>query len=95
MKKVLMIIGGIVVGCVILAAIILGVTYITSKKLVCKSSQGDITLMYDKDNIKGYTANKITYDLEGQQEIAKQIGIEEYLEQFKKWFSNNTDGTCK
>lgn len=83
------------VAIVVIALVIIGITYFTSDKLVCKSDEGNITIMYNDKKIKGYTANGITYDLEGQQKIAEQIGVDEYLSQFKDWFSNNTTGTCK
>ena len=57
MKKILMVIGGIVVGIVVLGVVIFGVTSLTSKKLVCKSSEGNITIMYNDKIITGYTAN--------------------------------------
>lgn len=95
MKNVLMVIGGIVVGIILLFLVIFGFVSLTSKKLVCKSDEGNITIMYNKDNITGYTAKNITYDLEGQKNIAKQIGVTEYLDEFTKWFETNTTGTCK
>lgn len=95
MKNVLMIIGGIVVGIIILVLVIFSFVSMTSKKLVCKSNEGNITIMYNKDSITGYTAKNITYDLDGQKSIAKQIGITEYLKEFTKWFETNTTGTCK
>ena len=95
MKKVLMIIGGIVVGIIVLGIIIFSIVSLTSKKLVCKSSEGNITLMYTDDKITGYTARNITYDLDQGQETAQKLGIEEYLNQFSAWFSQNTTGTCE
>ena len=62
------------------------------EKLVCKSKEGNITIMYNDNTITGYTAVGITYDLDGQKEIAKQIGVEEYI---KAWFSENMTGTCE
>ena len=49
MKKILMVIGGIVVGIVVLGVVIFGVTSLTSKKLVCKSNEGNITKIADKE----------------------------------------------
>lgn len=95
MKKVLMIVGGIVIGFVILFVVIFFAISASSKKLVCKSNEGNITIMYNKKEITGYTANGISYDLDGQKEYAKTIGINEYIEEFSEWFSNNTTGSCK
>lgn len=90
---VLAVIGVIVVG--------LGVVFLTmvfnfkdSKKLVCVSNEDNITIMYNDSEIIGYVANGISYDLDGQQEYAKNIGIEKYLIEFSDWFKNNTTGTC-
>lgn len=95
MKKVLTIIGGIVLFIIIFCVIIFEIISMTSEKLVCKSNEGNITIMYNSDTITGYKSVNITYDLDGQKEIAKQIGIEEYIKEFKEWFSSNTTGSCK
>jgi len=95
MKKILMIVGGITLGIIALVVVIFMVMSINSKKLVCKSNKGNITLMYNDKTIKGYVANGITYNLDEQKLIAEQIGVENYIEEFSSWFSNNTDGTCK
>lgn len=66
MKKILMIIGGFVVGIIILGIIVFSVISATSKKMVCKSDKGNITIMYNNKTITGYTANGISYDYDGQ-----------------------------
>ena len=88
------IIGGLFLGLVIVVAIILIVTSLTSKKLVCKSNEGNITIMYNDKTITGYTTKGITYDMDGQKQIAEQIGIESYITQFESWFKTNTTGSC-
>lgn len=95
MKKVLMVIGGIVVALVVIIVIIFIFTSMTSEKLVCKSEEGNITIMYNDKTITGYTANGISYDLDGQKEYAEQIGIDAYIEEFSQYFSNNTTGSCE
>ena len=95
MKKVLMIIGGIVVGITLLLLIIFGVVSYTSKKLKCTSNEANITLMYNDKTITGYTAKNISYDLDNQKIVAEQLGIEEYLDQFEEWFRTNTTGSCQ
>lgn len=94
MKKTLMIIGGIVVGLVVLGVIIFFVISVSSKKLVCKSDKGNITIMYNDKTLTGYTAKGISYDLDTQKSYAEKIGIEAYLEEFSTLFSNNTTGSC-
>ena len=95
MKKVLMIIGGIVVGIIVLGVVIFFITYFSSKKLVCKSKEGNITIMYNKKTITGYTTKNITYDLDGQKSYAEKIGVESYLQEFETFWATNTDGSCK
>lgn len=95
MKKALMVIGGFVVGIIILFASVFFITSITSEKLVCKSNQGSITIMYNDKTIKGYTAKGLAYDLDGQKKIAEEIGIDTYISQFNEWFTSSTNGTCK
>jgi len=95
MKKVLMIIGGIVVGFAVLFGIIFAITSLTSKKLVCESSEGKITIMYNDKTLTGYTANKVSYDFDGQKEYAEQIGVKAYIEEFSELFSSKSTGSCK
>ncbi len=70
------------------------IAYKNSDQLVCTSSQGNITLIYNEYTIMGYKATNFTYDLDEQQDIAEEIGVGEYLEEFKAWFQDAMDGTC-
>lgn len=94
MKKTLMIIGCFFVGIIILVIIVFSVISATSKKMVCKSDEGNITIMYNDKTLTGYTTNGISYDYDGQKEYANQVGVDAYLTEFATWFSNNTTGTC-
>lgn len=94
MKKFLMIIGGIFLFLVILFIILFLIISATSKKLVCKSNEGNITIMYNDKTISGYTANGLSYDLDGQKKYAEEIGIDAYIEEFSTMFSNKTAGSC-
>ena len=94
MKKILMVIGVVVVGLVVLGTVIFIFVYATSKKMVCKSDEGNITLMYNDKTITGYTSEDLSYDLDEQKEYAEQIGVEDYLDEFKNWFESNTTGSC-
>ena len=94
MKKVLMIIGGIVVGIVAFGIVLFAIVSLTSKKMVCKSKEGNITIMYNKKTLTGYTAKNISYDLSGQKQYAEKIGVDAYLTEFNTWFENNTSGSC-
>lgn len=95
MKKVLMIIGGIVLGAVVLGCAIFALVSMTSSKMKCKSSVGNITIMYNDEKITGYTASGMTYDMDAQNEVVERLGIEKYLNEFSDWFDEHTDGTCK
>lgn len=94
MKKVLMIIGGIVVGFVVLFVVIFAIASMGSNKLVCKSNEGNITIMYNDETITGYTANGVSYDLDEQKAYAEEIGVEAYIEVFSAWFKAKTTGSC-
>ena len=76
MKKVLMVIGGIVVALVVLIGAAFLYVSLTSEKLVCESDHGKITIMCNDKTIKGYTASSYSYDLDRQREYAEQIGID-------------------
>lgn len=94
MKKVLTIVGGLVVGLVVLGLAIFFFVSGTSKKLACKSSSGTITIMYNDEKLTGYTANGYTFDQDGQNDIVKQIGIDAYIQEFEAWMASEPDGSC-
>lgn len=81
---------------IIVGVFIFFIVYVSSnsKKLVCKSNEGNITILYNDETITGYTANGMTYDLDTQKQYAEQVGIDVYLDEFSNWFSTNTTGTC-
>ena len=92
--KILAVIGGIVVGIIVLSVVIISIVSTTSNKLVCKSNEGNITIMYNDNEITGYTSNGIGYDFDQQKSYAKQVGIQSYIDEFNTWFENNTTGSC-
>lgn len=94
MKKVFIAIGCLIAGSIVLGVLIFVIISAKSNKMVCKSNEGNITIMYNDKTITGYTAKNISYDLDGQKEIANQIGVEAYLTQFENWFITNTTGSC-
>lgn len=93
-KKILIIIGAIVAGIIVLAVLIIVIVSATSKHMKCTSSVGDIDIMYNDTQVTGYAGNGISYDLDYQQAYSKQVGIENYLNEFEGWFQENTSGTC-
>ena len=95
MKKLLMIIGGVVVVAIIAGVAIFLFVSKTSSQLVCKSAEGNVTIMYNDTDLTGYTSgNGLSYDLEGQREVARALGIPGYLDAFESWFLENTTGSC-
>lgn len=94
LKKILIGLVIFVVVVIALVALIFGLVSANSNKLVCKSNEGNITIMYNDKEITGYTTKGMSYDLDGQKEYANQIGIEKYLDEFMVWFSTNTTGSC-
>ena len=93
-SKIVGIICGIIGAIIVLIIVILSIASSKADKLVCKSSEGNITIKYNESGIIGYAASGISYDLETQKQTAKQMGIEEYLVEFNKWFTTNTSGSC-
>ena len=91
---ILAIIGGFVVGIIVLFIVIFTGVSATSDKLICKSDQGNITIMYNKNGLTGYKTVGMTYEYEQQKELAKQIGVDEYISEFNEWFITNTTGSC-
>ena len=94
-KKALFITLGFAAAIILIIVLVVVLFISNTKKLVCKSTQGNITLRYTDKEVVGYTAKNMTYDLDEQQEYSREIGIDAYLDEFKEWFENNTDGTCE
>lgn len=96
MKKTFNIIGIALIAVIMVFGIILFVRNISTDRIVCKSSSGNITIYYDDDSLLRYTTTgKIYYNFENQKAYASKIGIESYIDQFDDWFVNNTKGSCK
>ena len=93
--KILAIIGGFIISIVIIFVAIYSLVSINSSKLVCKSNEGNITIMYNKDGLTGYKTSGMTYNFDEQSEYAKKIGVDAYLKEFNSWFLNNTTGKCR
>lgn len=82
-------------GFATLVAIIFTLSSLSTPRLVCKSSQGNISITYDDSSITGYSASKLTYDFASQQAYAEQVGVDQYLNEFSDWFAGHTDGSCR
>lgn len=96
MKKTLKIILVIALVIIILAVLMFLFIFSPADKYVCTSDEGNITILYKKDKIVGVTNKGYSFDLEEQQEHAKKVGIETYLNEFNAWFiSNSTNGKCE
>lgn len=61
----------------------------------CESSRGDITIMYNDDEITGYAASGLSYDLDSQKSYVKSISVDAYLDDFEEWFEDNAGGFCE
>ncbi len=94
MKKTLSIVGCLTIGIIILVIAIFIVTTAKTKKMVCKSNEGNITIRYDDKKLVGYSTKGFSYNYKEQKKYADQIGVDAYLTEFSTWFSNNTTGTC-
>ena len=95
MKKILTVIGGIVVGLIVFCVVIFLIVSATSKKLVCKSNEGNITIMYNDKTLTGYKLKNVKYDFDGQKAYAEKVGVDNYIKEFKTFFESHTTGTCK
>ncbi len=88
------------VGTVLAVLVALGIVkYLidnSTKKLYCKSSYGTITLVYNKKEIISYeVTDKLTFNYEVQNQLAKEIGTESYINQFITAFVTDFNGYCK
>ena len=92
----------IIVAIILFVLVILGVggyfiykLVTSSNMLVCESNEGNITIIYNDKTLLGYTAERISYDLDQQKKVAETKGTDYYAKEFNKWFITNTSGTCK
>ena len=92
--KVIAIVGGIFGGLLVLGLVIFFFVSANSDKLICKSKEGNITIMYNIDGLTGYTTVGMSYDYDEQKEYAKKIGVDAYTKEFSQWFATHTSGTC-
>lgn len=90
-----MIIGGIVVAAIAIFVVIFTIASGASNKLICKSDNGNITIMYNDKTVIGYKASGMTYDMDVAKGTIEKIGIDSYIKLFEEWFSENTTGSCE
>ena len=94
MKKIAIILVIIIVATLLLK----GISYLTKDKMICTSKEGSITLEYNlhTNTITKYkTKGSITYDQEEMSKAGEDYEIENYLEEYKKYFEETTGGTCR
>ncbi len=96
MKKTWIIIGGIILCLALIIGGIFLVVSLKTDRIVCKSSLGNIIILYNNDKLITFrSTGSISYDFDNQQPYAKKIGVENYINEFDEWFVENTDGSCK
>ncbi len=96
MKKTLIIIGGIFSALlVVLFTSIVLASSLSSKTVVCKSSEGSITIMYNDEAIIDYLAKGLSYDFDKEKLSADKMGIDKYIKKFTKNFEDKYSGSCK
>ncbi len=85
----------IIISTILLFLILIGVyAYFTYDVLVCKYSDGDITIVYSDKKLVSYMTHGMGYEWEEQRNLAKKIGTDAYIKEFTEWFSKNTTGSC-
>ena len=84
-----------IVGIFVIAILITGAIRDSADyHLVCTADDMDITIDYNDSGIIGYSASGMTYDFDEQSELAKEHGVDSYMEQFNDWFEKNSNGSC-
>ena len=91
-KKLLLI--GLVIFIVAIFGIIMFVSS-NSNKLICKSSKGKLTIMYDEERVTGYTTAGFEFDMDYSNDLIEEIGLDEFLTSFEEMFEQKYDGTCE
>ncbi len=86
----------IISGGVVLLALALILFNSMKKEISCQSDIGSISIFYNRDGIQDFSSSgQISFDSSNQRQIARDIGIDNYLDEFERWFKENTGGTCE
>ena len=93
-KKVFII---IIIACLFgaIITIVVNISNKNSNKLICKSNNGKVTIYYDENGITGNSTTNFKYEYSDEKKRAQELGIHEYLNQYKTWFENTTNGECQ
>ena len=91
---VLAVIGLIIAGVVAFFVVVFKNITNDTNKLICTAKEGGITIMYNDDTLVGYKTKNMEFDFDEQQEYAEEIGIDNYIEEFKEWFKSHSTGSC-
>lgn len=79
----------------LMVAGIIGFVMLSSKSIICRSARGNVTLSYKEDRIVEAKTKDISFDLEGQNKVFKELGKAKYIEEFRQWFKTETGESCK
>ena len=84
----------------LVVGIVLAIAFNNNDKMTCTSTYATadnmtITLYFNEEEIVGYSAVNMDYDLDEQQAYSKRVGVQKYLQEFEKMFENDFAGTCK
>lgn len=85
---------GLIIAIVIAIIVIFKSGATGPDKLVCKSDKGNLTIMYNKNELVDYEADGIDYDLDADKLEANKIGVEKYIIAMYSWFVDTKQGTC-
>jgi|GEM_PF-3684986 len=94
-KKICMIVGGIVLVAVILVVAAFSFMNATSKKIKCSTSNSSITLYYNDESLVGYEVVNMEFDLDYAKNIVNTVGIDEYIDQFEEVLEDDYSGVCE
>ena len=92
-KKKVIIITSIVLGIVVIM-VVFYLRFFLPEELICNSMHGGIKLSYNTQKIIRYETDEMSFDLDAQNKLFKELGSRQYIQKFSDWFKETTGMSC-
>ncbi|MFI3260530.1 MAG: hypothetical protein R3Y13_02325 [bacterium] len=68
---------------------------LVTSSMNCVASDSNIKIYYEGNQIVDFLAEKVIFDIDDENELVDQIGIETYLNNYSAWYEKNFNGKCE
>ena len=95
-KVIILFLSLVIIGLIVLAIILYNNSKSSyNKKVECKSEYARVTLYFDDDSITSYTSDGDFVLLDTANAFVKEMGVDNYIEEFISRFEKRYGGTCE